>query len=127
MTNGDVTAPDILASEELGYSSGGTETQLTSITTGVTLNEPCGVINCFAHSFANDDSQTFVLTNNKIDANDVIVVNFQTGHGELYAEVSDVSAGSCSITLHGTHSGSSITPDPFSAVLNFAVIKVATS
>jgi ethanolamine utilization microcompartment shell protein EutS len=127
VTNGDVTAPDILASEELGYSSGGTVTQGTSITTGVTLNEPCGVINCFAHSFANDDSRTFVLTNNKIDANDVIVVNFQTGHEELYAEVSDVSAGSCSITLHGTHSGSSITPDPFSAVLNFAVIKVATS
>ena len=127
VTNGDVTAPDILASEELGYSSGGAVTQGTSITTGVTLNEPCGVINCFAHSFANDDSQTFVLTNNKIDANDVIVVNFQTGHGELYAEVSDVSAGSCSITLHGTHSGSSITPDPFSAVLNFAIIKVATS
>lgn len=127
VTNGDVTAPDILASEELGYSSGGEENQLTSITTGVTLNEPCGVINCFAHSFTNDDSQTFVLTNNKIDANDVIVVNFQTGHRELYAEVSDVSAGSCSITLHGTHSGSSITPDPFSAVLNFAVIKVATS
>jgi hypothetical protein len=125
--SGSVTAPDILASEELGYSSGGTATQLTSITTGVTLNEPCGVINCFAHSFANDDSRTFVLTNNKIDANDVIVVNFQTGHEELYAEVSDVSAGSCSITLHGTHSGSSITPDPFSAVLNFAVIKVAAS
>ena len=123
VTNGDVTAPDILASEELGYSSGGAVTQGTSIDTEVTLNEPCGVINCFAHSFSNDDSQTFVLTNNKIDANDVVLVSFQTGHPELYATVSDVSAGSCNITIHNTHSGAgSVTP-----VLNFAIIKVATS
>lgn len=123
VTNGDVTAPDILASADLGYSSGGAVTQGTSITTGVTLNAPSGVITCQAHDFANDDSKTFTLTDSHIDVNDVVLVSFQTGHQELYVTVSDVSAGSCNITIHNTHSGAGIvTP-----VLNFAIIKVATS
>lgn len=125
---GDVTAvnvnsTNVKASADLGYSSGGTVTQATSIATGVTLNAPSGVITCQAHSFGNDDSQTFTLTNSHIDANDVVLVSFQTGHGELYATVSDVSAGSCDITIHNTHSAAgSVAP-----VLNFVIIKVATS
>jgi len=120
---GNVLAPNIFASADLGYSSGGAETQETSITTGVTLNAPSGVITCQAHTFAHDDSETFTLTNSHIDVNDVVLVSFQTGHPELYATVSDVSAGSCNITIHNTHSSAgSVTP-----VLNFAVIKVATS
>jgi len=123
VTNGDVTAPDILASADLGYSSGGAVTQGTSITTPVTLNAPSGVITCQAHTFAHDDSETFTLTNSHIDVNDVVLVSFQTGHQELYVTVSDVSAGSCNITIHNTHSSAgSVTP-----VLNFAIIKVATS
>jgi hypothetical protein len=127
VTSTNVNSTNVKASADLGYSSGGTASQLTSITTGVTLNAPSGVITCQAHSFGNDDSQTFTLTNSHIEVNDLVLVSFQTGHEELYVTVSDVSAGSCNITLHASHSGSSITPNPFIAVLNFAVIKVATS
>ena len=123
LTSTNVNSTNVKASADLGYSSGGTATQLTSITTGVTLNAPSGRITCQAHTFANDDSQTFTLTNSHIDVNDVVLVSFQTGHQELYATVSDVSAGSCNITIHNTHAGAgSVTP-----VLNFAIIKVATS
>jgi len=123
VTSTNVNSTNVKASADLGYSSGGTVTQATSITTGVLLNTPSGRITCQAHTFANDDSQTFTLTNSHIDVNDVVLVSFQTGHQELYATVSDVSAGSCNITIHNTHSGAgSVTP-----VLNFAIIKVATS
>jgi hypothetical protein len=123
VTSTNVNSTNVKASADLGYSSGGTATQATSITTGVLLDTPSGVITCQAHTFANDDSQTFTLTNSHIDVNDVVLVSFQTGHQELYATVSDVSAGSCNITIHNTHTGAgSVTP-----VLNFAIIKVATS
>jgi len=121
----NVNSTNVKASADLGYSSGVTASQQTSITTGVTLDAPApsGVITCQAHTFANDDSQTFTLTNSHIEVNDVVLVSFQTGHEELYATVSDVSAGSCNITIHNTHSAAgTVTP-----VLNFAVIKVATS
>jgi len=123
LTSTNVNSTNVKASADLGYSSGLTRQQDISITTGVTLNAPSGVITCQAHTFANDDSQTFTLTNSHIDVNDVVLVSFQTGHQELYVTVSDVSAGSCNITIHNTHSGAgSVTP-----VLNFAIIKVATS
>ena len=123
VTSTNVDSTNVKASADLGYSSGGTVTQATSISTGVTLNAPSGVITCQAHTFGNDDSQTFTLTNSHIDANDVVLVSFQTGHAELYTTVSDVSAGSCDITIHNSHTGAgSVAP-----VLNFAIIKVATS
>jgi hypothetical protein len=124
VTSTNVNSTNVKASADLGYSSGGTATQLTSITTGVTLNAPSGVITCQAHTFGQDDARTFTLTNSHIDVNDVILVSFQTGHEELNATVSDVSAGSCNITLHRSHSGGTL---PLTAVLNFAIIKVATS
>jgi len=125
VTSTNVNSTNVKASADLGYSSGVTASQQTSITTGVTLSPPApsGVITCQAHSFGNDDSQTFTLTNSHIDVNDVVLVSFQTGHEALYVTVSDVSAGSCNITIHNTHSGAvSVAP-----VLNFAIIKVATS
>ncbi len=124
VTSTNVNSTNVKASADLGYSSGGTVTQATSITTGVTLNAPSGVITCQAHTFGQDDAGTFTLTNSHIDVNDVILVSFQTGHQELNVTVSDVSAGSCNITLHRSHSGSTLN---LTAVLNFAIIKVATS
>ena len=126
VTSTNVDSTNVKASADLGYSSGVTAAQQTSITTGVTLTAPApsGVITCQAHTFGQDDSQTFTLTNSHIDVNDVVLVSFQTGHQELYATVSDVSAGSCNITLHRSHSANTLN---ITTVLNFAVIKVATS
>ena len=91
VTNGDVTAPNILASADLGYSSGGAETQGTNFVTPVTLN--------------------------------VVVVSLQEGGGKLFASVAATAAGSCVLTV-GNSSASPVTVAP---IINFAVIKVATS
>ena len=120
---GDVTALDILASEELGYSSGGAETQETSITTGVTLNAPSGVITCAPNTYSANDSSKFILSNTHIGANDVVVVSLQVGHDKLYASVTATTTGTCSIAVRNGGNGS-VTA---TVKINFAIIKVATS
>ena len=123
VTNGDVTAPDILASADLGYSSGGAETQGTNFLTSVTLNAPSGVITCLSQTFAANDSEKFTLNNSSIGINDVVVVSLQEGDGKLFASVAATAAGSCVLTV-GNSSASPVTVAP---IINFAVIKVATS
>ena len=133
MTNGDVTAPDILASADLGYSSGGAVTQGTSITTGVTLNAPSGVITCVSHTYPaqrpavdatpTDPAINFTLTNNNIGINDVVVVSLQDGHDSLSASVTATTAGTCDISIRN----GGIVNVTATVKVNFAVIKVATS
>ena len=127
VTNGDVTAPDILASEDLGYSSGGVVTQLTNVTTAVTLNAPSGVINSYVPlTLSAESSSTFTLSNTSIGVNDVVVVSLQQSNsstGVLSIAVTDTAEGSCDITIFNHSSGSEAT----APVINFAVIKVATS
>ncbi len=136
VTNGDVTAPDILASADLGYSSGGTATQdpAGSITTGVTLNAPSGVITLlsshtylspFVGSTPANPSINFTLTNTAIGANDVVVVSLQDGDDSLSVSVTNTTTGTCDISIRN---GGTSNVTPVSPVkVNFAVIKVATS
>mgnify|MGYP003110630071 CR=1 FL=1 len=128
---GAVTAPTILASADptgsttarLGYSSGGAATQGTSITTGVTLNAPSGVITCVSHTYSANDSSKFILSNTHIGANDVVVVSLQVGHDKLYASVTATTTGTCSIAVRNGGNGN-VTA---AVKINFAIIKVATS
>ena len=132
---GDISAPNIFASADLGYSSGGTETQENSITTTVTLNAPSGVITCEAHTYpaqrpAVDATPTnpainFRLNNTAIGANDVVVVSLQDGDDSLSASVTATGTGTCDISIRN---GGITNVTPASPVkVNFAVIKVATS
>jgi hypothetical protein len=120
---GAVYAPDIFASADLGYSSGGTATQGTSITTGVILNAPSGVITCVSNTYSANDSSKFILSNTHIGANDVVVVSLQVGHDKLYASVTATTTGTCSIAVRNGGNGN-VTA---AVQINFAVIKVATS
>ncbi len=125
VTNGDVTAPDILASADLGYSSGGVVTQLTSVTTAVTLNTPSGVINCFSpHTYPANNAINFTLNNTAIGVNDVVVVSLQVGDDSLSASVTATTTGYCDISIRN---GLDATVSPATVKVNFAVIKVATS
>tara|TARA_A200000159_G_scaffold70984_1_gene65916 strand:- start:25 stop:750 length:726 start_codon:yes stop_codon:yes gene_type:complete len=123
---GNISAPNIFASADLGYSSGGggVVTQGTSITTGVTLNAPSGVITCFAHSYPANDAINFTLNNTAIGANDVVIVSLQNGDDSLSASVTSTATGSCDISIRN---GLDATVAPASLKVNFAVIKVATS
>lgn len=67
----------------LGYGtgSGGTVTQLTSKSTAVTLNKPCGRIVMNGAALAAGATAEFVLFNSLITPNDMIILNIQTNPG----------------------------------------------
>lgn len=130
-TNQNLTlSPDgtgeIVATKPFGYGGsgvGGTVTQATSRTTGVTLNKLSGQITLFAAtSLSGHASDQFTLTNSYIDATDVVHVCFASGlTGASYGvTVTAVSAGSCKITVSNFSNVATPSDTP---VLNFVVIK----
>lgn len=113
------------ATGAFGYGSGtgGAVTQATNKATGVTLDTQCGQITMNAAALAADTSVSFVLTNSKIAANDLLLINHISG-GTFMAYVVDsrCAAGSATIGIRN------MTPGPLSEaiVLAFAVIKATT-
>jgi|LakMenE18May11ns_1017448.scaffolds.fasta_scaffold9916468_3 hypothetical protein len=126
-TPASVTGTDVLATQNLGYTTGagGTVTQLTSRTTGVTLNKICGQITLVASGISGHEADEFVLTNSTIGANDIVVVCIKSGAAAgtrkyYHTQVVEVTAGSCIISV-GNMDNNSIGSE--SPVLSFAVIK----
>lgn len=107
----------------LGYGAGagGTVTQATSRTTGVTINNPTGAITLFSAA-GSTTATTFTVTNSKVDATDTVVISQKSGTNLYQAFVTAVAAGSFNVTFYTT--GGTATDAP---VLNFAVIKGATA
>lgn len=125
---GALQTTNLRASGSLGYSTGagGAVTQVTSRTTGVTLNKPSGQITLVAGSIAGLSSQEFTLTNSYIAATDVVLVSFASG---LTAATYDVTVtqtgvGSCKIAVHNVNNSATPTDTP---VINFVVIKGVNS
>lgn len=128
---GTVTSGNILSSGSIlsnsttgiGYTtgSGSTVTQITSRTTGVTINAITGAITLVSAA-GSATYATFTVTNNKVVATDVIIINQKSGTDKYAVFVSNVATGSFAVTfadLSGT-----TTEQP---VFNFAVIKGVTS
>lgn len=106
-----------------GTGTGGTVTQATSRTTGVTLNKISGQITLFAATaLAGHASNEFTLTNSFIDPTDVVHVCFASGlTGASYGvNVTAVGSGSCKITVSNFSNSATPADTP---VLNFVVIK----
>jgi len=113
----------VYATAEIGYSTAaqGTVTQLTSKSTGVTLNKSSGQITMNNAALANGAIISFTLTNSLLSAKDVIIVNVAGGlatNGTYTSFVSNVSAGTAVISLYNISSGSLSE----AVVLNFAII-----
>lgn len=108
----------------VGYKTGagGTVTQITSRTTGVTLNKVCGNIVLFSAA-GSATPFSFTLTNSAIAAGDVVDISQKSGT-DLYTTqvVTAVAAGSCQITL--ANASGTTTEQP---VFNFAVIKAVAA
>jgi len=126
IVNGNISsAGSILSSSSngMGYSSGagGTVTQITSRTTGVTLNKITGSI-VLVSAAGTTAYQTFTVTNSTVASTDVIIVNQKSGTDKYEAYVTNVSTGSFNITFATT--GGTTTEQP---VFSFAVIKSVTS
>jgi hypothetical protein len=118
------------ASQEIGYSAAaqGTVTQLTSKSTGVTLNKSAGRVTMHDAALAAGAAVSFVLTNSLISANDAMIVNVgsnTTGSlaGAYTVYVSYLAAGSALITLRNLTAATSYSE---AVVINFAVIHGAS-
>ena len=121
------TAEPRSATSALGYATGagGTVTQATSKSTGVTLNKLSGRITTHNAALAAGAEVTFVVTNNTVAATDVPVLALQSGGpaGSYDAVVSAVGAGSFSVTLTNLSAGSLSQ----AVAINFVVLKGATA
>jgi hypothetical protein len=115
-----------LNTDKAGYitGEGGTVTQATSKSTGVTLNKRCGQITLNGAALAADTTVSFTLTNNTIAATDLLVLNHvSAGTAGSYALNAQAAAGSASINVRNITAGSLSE----AIVIGFAVIKAATA
>ena len=127
ISNGAVVAPDVAVSDSLGYATGagGSVTQLTSKSTGVTLNQPCGQIVTHDESLSANAAATFTVTNSFVAATDVVICHRASGGtaGQYDIRVDAVAAGSFNVTIlngSGGALGEALT-------LNFAIIKAVNA
>lgn len=107
----------------LGAGGGGTVTQITSKSTGVTLNRLSGVITTHDASLASGAAVTFRVTNALVAASDVILVSNQGASARYFVWVSAVTAGSFDLTLENKSAISFGQAVP----INFLIHKVRTS
>lgn len=111
------------ASAGIGYATGagGTITQASSRTTGVTLDKVCGAITLVSAA-GTATWQTFTVTNSTVAATDVIRVSQKSGTDLNMIHVTNVAAGSFKISFATT--GGTTTEQP---VFNFAVVKAVAA
>jgi hypothetical protein len=124
--NGPLTGHGTIKSNTtggVGYATGagGTVTQASSRTTGVTVNAPTGAITLVSAA-GSATPASFTVTNSAVAATDVIIVNQSAGTDLYEIFVTNIAAGSFKITSFTT--GGTTTEQP---VFNFAVIKGVTS
>lgn len=109
-----------------GYTtgSGGTVTQATSKSTGVTLNKPTGQITLNNAALAADTTVSFTLTNTVIEANDILVFNhISVGSPGSYLLNAQSTNGSAVINVRNVTS----TSLSEAIIIAFAVIKAVVS
>ena len=116
----------VYATAEIGYSALAQTavTQLTSKSTGVTVNTSAGQITMNAASLAATTNVTFTLTNSLLSAKDVIIVNVASANataGAYNCWVSSMLAGSATITLRNITAGALLE----AVVINFAIVHAA--
>ena len=125
-----ITSQQFVATNNLGFGgagTGGTVTQLTSRTTGVTLNKPCGAITLFGPTtIAGHGFQEFTLTNSFIGADDTVLCSFKSGitSAQYIVSITSVSAGSCKISIQNVNNAATPSDTP---VINFVVIKAVSA
>jgi hypothetical protein len=123
-TPSTIEGTTVYADTEIGYGAPaqGAVTQLTSKSTGVTLNTSAGQITLNAASLATVTNVTFTLTNSVLSAKDVLILNVTNGTSAAYnCWVSSMAAGSATITLRNISAGALAE----AVVLNFAIIHCA--
>jgi hypothetical protein len=104
--------------------SGGTVTQLTNKSTGVTLDKTNGSITMDAANLGADTTVSFTLTNSTIEAGDILVMNhISGGTAGSYTLNAQSAAGSASINVRNVTAGALAE----AIVIRFAVIKAVSA
>jgi hypothetical protein len=109
-----------------GYTtgSGGIVTQLTSKSTGVTLNKPTGQIILNNAALAGDTTVSFTLTNSVIEGGDILILNhISVGSAGSYLLNAQSTAGSANMNVRNITTGALAEP----IVIAFAVIKAVVA
>ena len=114
-----------LAAGTLDIQDGGTVTQATNKTTGVTLSTNSGQITMDDAALSDGAEATFAVTNTEVAATDVVIaVHGSAGTAGAYVVAANTMAsGSFNVTV-GNVSGGSLGE---AIVINFVVIKGASS
>jgi hypothetical protein len=109
----------VSATDGVGYGTGagGTVTQITSRTTGVTLNKVCGEITLVSAA-GSATWQSFTVTNSAMAATDNVIVNQKSGTDLYMMHVTAKAAGSFRISFATTGGTTSEQP-----VFGFSIIK----
>lgn len=125
-TNKVALASDMtLASGHVTMGDGGTVTQATNKSTGVTLSTESGQITMNNAALGDDTTVEFTVTNTKVGAQDVVLAALASGNtaGAYTLTVDAVAAGSFKLSLRN-HSGGSLGE---AVVINFVVIGGSSS
>lgn len=125
-TPGSVTPGQLFENVGLGYDAGagGAVTQITSKATGVTLNANCGQVTMNNAALAAGAIVSFVMTNSKIAAGDVLILNHLSG-GTPGAYVLNARSGAGSVTIDvANRSAGSLSE---AIVIAFAVVKAVAA
>lgn len=115
-----------LNTDKAGYitGEGGTVTQSTAKSSGVTLNKRCGEITMSNATLSGSTTVSFTLTNSTIAAPDLLVLNHASaGTTGAYALNAQCAAGSASINVRNITAGALSE----AIVVRYAVVKGATS
>lgn len=115
-----------VSTTEIGYvtGAGGAVTQITSSSTGVTLNKPTGEITTVPLTTAAGAEEVFTVTNSKVAATDVPVVCVGTyaGAGTPVANVKNVQAGQFDVVISNLHASAALNA---TLIINVTLIKGA--
>ena len=116
---------EVSAGKLTGPTTGGTVTQATNKSTGVTLNTESGQITMNNAQLDAGVEVTFTVTNDKIAATDCVVVNHGSGGtaGSYLVGVSTIAAGSFKVTVTNASAGNLSE----AIVINFVALKGASS
>ena len=107
-----------------GVGVGSTVTQLTSRSTGVTINALSGTITTHNASLAAEGSVDFVVTNSRVSARDVVVISIKGGSNGVGTLVNVVTVADGSFTIR-THNGNLAAggAETGAIEINFVVVK----
>jgi len=117
----------VTGSGSIGYAtgSGGAVTQITSASTGVTLNKTNGQITTVALTTAAGAEERFTVTNSTVAATDTIILGTTyDGAGTPMLSVQKIAAGAFDVVITNAHATNALNA---LMVINFAVIKAVAA